>query len=70
MKPSPNVIAIQIRIKIGERTMSVSSTTPIVLSGDQRRHRKQIAEHVANEADILSRRFDGGGSVTATAGNG
>lgn len=52
-----NQISVSISIRVGEQVMKVSDSQPLFLSGDRRRWRKQIADHVAKTAEILGQRF-------------
>lgn len=54
---SANSISVAISIKVGDQIMKVSDIQPLFLSGDRRRWRKQIADHVAKTAEVLGQRF-------------
>lgn len=58
-----NIVRIQIDVRVGERTIRLSDTAPIHLSGDQRRWRRQVTEHaegvVTALLDALGARFKG-----------
>ena len=51
-------ISVQITVRIGEQVMKVSDSRPLFLSGDRRRWRSQIAAHIAEQTDVIGRRFD------------
>lgn len=52
-----NTVALQVEIKLGERVYVLKAKEPFALSGDRRRHRRQIAELITAQAEVMALQF-------------
>lgn len=55
-------ISVTITVKIGNQTVRLTDAAPIKMSGDRRRHRRQIRERIEEQAEFMSSRFGVTGS--------
>jgi hypothetical protein len=54
---SRNTVRIAIAVQVGEEVMTVTDRRPLVLSGDRRQWKRQIAAQVEEIAALMSTRF-------------
>lgn len=62
-----NSVRISITVQVGDQVMTVTDSRPLFLSGDRRRWKRQIAEHVQEQSAIMGERFGGDNARPAKA---